>query len=63
MSQYKATETDGANKLESPRYSSEAATEFAAVVIILNVPKLAEVLSPSPRPGAYREDCAVIAVV
>ena len=63
MSQYKATETDGANELVSPRYSSEAATEFAAVVIILNVSKLAEVLSPSPRPGAYREDCAVIAVV
>ena len=63
MSQYKATETDGANKLESPRYGSEAATEVAAVVIVLNVPKLAEVLSTSLRPGANREDCTVIAVV
>ena len=63
MSQYKATETDGANELESPRYSSEAAAEVAAVVIVLNVPKLAEVLSPSHRPGAKKEDCAVIAVV
>ena len=50
-------------KLESPRYSSEAATEVATVVAVLNVPKLAEVLSPPPRPVANREDCAVVAVV
>ena len=30
---------------------------------VLNVPKLAEVLSPPPRPVATREDCAVVAVV
>ena len=63
MSQFKATETYGAIKIESPRYSSEAAAEVAAVVIVLNVPKLAEVLSLSLRLGANREDCAVIAVV
>ena len=30
---------------------------------VLNVPKLTDVLSPPPRPGANREDCAVVAVV
>ena len=43
--------TDAAIELQSPRYSSEAATEVA------------DVLSPQPRPGANRGDCAVVAVV
>ena len=63
LSKYELSDTDGAIEFQSPRYSSEAAAEVATVVIVLNVPKLAEVLSPSHRPGANREDCAVIAVV
>ena len=63
MSQHELSLAEGAIELESPRYSSEAATEVATVVAVLNVPKLAEVLSPPPRPVATREDCAVVAVV
>ena len=63
MSQYELSDTDGAVELQSPRYSSEAATEVATVVTVLDVPKLADVLSPQPRPGANRGDCAVVAVV
>ena len=63
MSQYKASETDSTIELKSPRYSSEAATEVATVVVVLDVPKLAEVLSPQLRLGSNREDCAVVAVV
>ena len=63
MSQYKASETDSATELKSPRYSSEAATEVTKVVVVLDVPKLAEVLSPQPRLGGNRKDCAVVAFV
>ena len=58
MSQYKPSDTD--IELESLQYSSEAATEVAAIVTVLNVLKLADVLSPQPRPGANRDDCAVV---
>ena len=61
MSQYKPSDTD--IELESLQYSSEAATEVAAIVTVLNVLKLADVLSPQPRPGANRDDCAVVWVV
>ena len=63
MSQYELSDTDGVIGLGSTRYSSEAATEVTNVMVVLNVPKLAEVLSPPPRPVATREDCAVVAVV
>ena len=63
LSQYEVSETGGAIELESARDSSEAVTEVATVVVVLNVPKLAEVLSPLPKLGANREDCAVVAVV
>ena len=61
LSQYEPSDTDGA--IESPQYSSEAATEVATIVTVLNVLKLADVLSPQPRPGINRDDCAVVAVV
>ena len=54
---------NGTIELESPQYSSEAATEVATVMTVLNVPKLADALSPQPRPGAGGDDCAVVAVV
>ena len=71
LSQYVLSATDGAIELESPALpparecadSSEAVTKVATVVVVLNVPKLAEVLSPLPKLGANREDWAVVAVV
>ena len=63
MSQYELSDTDGAIELESPQYRSEAATEVVTVVAVLNMPKVAEILSQPPRPVANREDCAVVAVV
>ena len=51
----------GVIELESPRDSSKAATEVATVVVVLNVPKLAEVLSPPPKLGANGEDCTAVA--
>ena len=63
MSQYELSDTDGAIELESLRYRSEAATEVATVVAVLNVLKVAEILSPPPRPVANRKDCAVVVVV
>ena len=56
LSQYEVSETGGATELEPQRDSPEAATEVATVVVVLNVPKLAEVLSQPPRPVANRED-------
>ena len=63
MSQYELSDTDSAVELQSPRYSSEAATEVATVEAVLNVLKLADVLSPPPRLGANRGNCAVVVVV
>ena len=63
LSQYEVSETGGAIELESARDSSEAVTEVATVVVVLNVPELAEVLTPPPKLEANREDCAVVAVV
>ena len=63
LSQYELSDTDGAIELESPRYRSEAATEVATVVAVLNVPKVAEILSPPTRPVANRKDCVVVVVV
>ena len=59
MSQYELSDTDGAVELQSPRYSSEAATEVTIVVAVLNMPKLADVLSPPPRLGAKRKGAVV----
>ena len=63
LSQYELSDTDGTIKLGSPQYSSAAAKEVATVVAVLNMLKLADVLSPQPRPGADRDDCMVVAVV
>ena len=63
MSQYELSDTDGVIGLGSTRYSSEAATEVTTVIAVLNVPKLAEALSPAPRLGANREDLAAVTVV
>ena len=63
LSQYELSDTDGTIELGSPQYSSEAAKEVATVVAVLNMLKLADVLSPQPRPSADRDDCADVAVV
>ena len=63
MFQYEPSDTEGAIELGSPRYSSKAATEVAAVMAVLNVPKLAKGPSPAPRLGANREDLAAVTVV
>ena len=48
--QYELSDTDGTIELESPQYSSKAATEVATVVTVLNVPKLANVPDPGRVP-------------
>ena len=63
LSQYELSDTDGTIELGSPQYSSEAVKEVATVVAVLNMLKLADVLSPQPRPSAGRDDCADVAVV
>ena len=63
LSQHELSDTDSAIELESPRYSPEAGAEVTTVMAVLNVTKLADVLSPQPRQGADRDDCTVVAVV
>ena len=48
LSQYGPSDTDGT--IESPQYSSKAATEVATAVTVLNVPKLADVPDPGRVP-------------